>query len=66
MRKYCEYYISVEKKENGYIWKIWNKSQGTGKEVVQSSMDADEDDRYYETDEVAYQEAAEAIQYYYI
>ena len=64
MRKYCDYYISVSKKEKGFIWKIW--SNMINGEVLQSSMDeTDEDDRYFVSKEVAYQEAAENVQYYY-
>lgn len=64
MRKYAEYYISVRCTDKGWTWHIWNEIGG---KILQSSNDKDyeEEDWYSISKEMAYQQAAEAIQDYY-
>ena len=64
MKKYADYLISVKKEKNGFVWRIWNKM--IGGEVLECSLDAeDDDDKYFPSKEMAYQNAAENIQYHY-
>lgn len=63
--KYCDYYWSVKKEKEGYIWHI-RSSHEKGAEVIQSSTDEDWiGENYYETDREARADAKEAIRDYY-
>ncbi len=63
--KYCDYYWSIKKTPNGYIWEIrgdWRK----GSEVLVSSLiNGDPDFTYYETITAARSDCYDAIQDYY-
>lgn len=60
--KYCDYYYSIRKTKDGYVWTIWNKEG----EKMQSSLDnEDKEDQYLETDIAAKSDAIDAIQDYY-
>lgn len=61
--KYCDFYWSVKKQEKGFVWKI---RAVFGGEVIESSLDnEDDDDKYLPTLTAARSEAYDAIQNHY-
>jgi hypothetical protein len=62
MKKYCDYYFTTKKMGLGYAWFIRNEKG----EVLESSLDEEVGECYYENKKVAEQEAREAIQDHYI
>lgn len=62
--KYCDYYWSTKKEKSGkWIWEIQAEYNG---EVVQSSLDnEDEDDKFLDTETAARSDAYHAIQDHY-
>lgn len=72
MKKYCDYYFTTKCHKNKeiakgiwsyhYSWHIRNEKG----DDLESSLSNEEGEQYYESKEVAEQQAKEAIQYYYL
>jgi hypothetical protein len=59
IKKYCEYYYQVKKKEGGYGWAIYSKYK-KGRETLE------ENEEDTETATAAEGEVRDAISYYYL
>ena len=72
MKKYCDYFFTTKAhKDKEVAKKIWSYKyswyiRNEKGEQLQSSLDNEEGEQYYDSEQVAEQECKEAIQDYYV
>lgn len=64
--KYCDYYWSVKKESEGYVWYIRTSYKRDAEVVECSKENNNPEDRFYDTPGDAASDARHAIQDYYI